>query len=790
MMSQSASTEPMNSTSEALIDSITCPITGEVMKDPVQGNDGHTYERTAIIEWLSRNPISPQTRAAMQPSDLKMNANIRFLCDKYHDGSLSGSTAVPHVAPKISTDQIKLDHSVLTNGKDKIMLSFDVNETSFPHIECGHLPQDVVLVIDHSASMGTDVEAKDGDGNKLENGFSIQDIVNHAAKTVAKTLDNNSRLAIIAFDNVITVTFDLMLMSGMNQSQALAKISTIVPAGQTNIYGAIEKALEILDVRTDKTRNSAILMLTDGQPNISPARGEVETLRKLREKKNFTTPIYTFGFGCNLRRELLYDIAKYANGANGHIPDGGMIATVFCNFIATVMSTVVMNLQLHIHTSCLKLETGSTGTIRLMGDYASHYEGQSLVYDLGTVQRQQSRDIIVDSVSAPLTYFYTYKIGGASYKTESTTVKVADLTTSPSVNIQTNRYELVESMRKMINYSRCQDWVGAKSVYNAIDNRLIASKSTDKLTQGMIKNLRGDGSAEGQIKLAISMAYFHRWGEFYIDQLSRSMNQQIKPNFKDEGCPFGGDVFEEIVDRASDIFDTLPPPEPSNKSRSGGGISAPPRAPVSLANYNDMGGGCIVGSSQIQLADGTFKKIEDLTKGDNVVSLSDAYDINSMKISASVVCILKTTINGKTSIVSLADGLKITPWHPIMYHGTWKFPYDLGKAVIKDEACGAVYSILLDQGHTTRVNGVWCIGLGHSFTSGILHHPYFGTSAVIEDLKKLQGWENGLVTIDSSYISRDSLSREISGIVTPLPTKFNNLAVGVPVMIYDQLLQM
>ena len=71
--------------------------------------------------------------------------------------------------------------------------------------------------------------------------------------------------------------------------------------------------------------------------------------------------------------------------------------------------------------------------------------------------------------------------------------------------------------------------------------------------------------------------YFKRWGEFYLDQLSRSLNQQIKPNFKDSACPFGGDLFTEIVDKASDIFDTLPPPKPSlihNLTSSGYGATS------------------------------------------------------------------------------------------------------------------------------------------------------------------------------------------------------------------------
>ena len=39
-----------------------CSITGEVFIDPVIAEDGHTYERTAIIDWLKKNSISPLTR--------------------------------------------------------------------------------------------------------------------------------------------------------------------------------------------------------------------------------------------------------------------------------------------------------------------------------------------------------------------------------------------------------------------------------------------------------------------------------------------------------------------------------------------------------------------------------------------------------------------------------------------------------------------------------------------------------------------------------------------------------
>ncbi len=39
-----------------------CPITGELMNDPVITKDGHTYERIAIEKWMSINETSPITR--------------------------------------------------------------------------------------------------------------------------------------------------------------------------------------------------------------------------------------------------------------------------------------------------------------------------------------------------------------------------------------------------------------------------------------------------------------------------------------------------------------------------------------------------------------------------------------------------------------------------------------------------------------------------------------------------------------------------------------------------------
>jgi hypothetical protein len=46
-------------------DNFICPITQAIMYDPCIGDDGITYERTAIMQWLSSNTTSPVTRNYM-----------------------------------------------------------------------------------------------------------------------------------------------------------------------------------------------------------------------------------------------------------------------------------------------------------------------------------------------------------------------------------------------------------------------------------------------------------------------------------------------------------------------------------------------------------------------------------------------------------------------------------------------------------------------------------------------------------------------------------------------------
>ena len=80
-------------------DDFYCPITGELMTDPVSEPDGHTYERSAIIKWLSKNNTSPMTRSILSVCALKPNIALKKSIDSIRE--------------KLSEEQLKIKSKLL-----------------------------------------------------------------------------------------------------------------------------------------------------------------------------------------------------------------------------------------------------------------------------------------------------------------------------------------------------------------------------------------------------------------------------------------------------------------------------------------------------------------------------------------------------------------------------------------------------------------------------------------------------------------------------------------------------
>ena len=57
--------------------SFICPITCEVMKDPVTAADGHSYEASAIMQWLASSNMSPLTGQPLPNKQLARSHALR-----------------------------------------------------------------------------------------------------------------------------------------------------------------------------------------------------------------------------------------------------------------------------------------------------------------------------------------------------------------------------------------------------------------------------------------------------------------------------------------------------------------------------------------------------------------------------------------------------------------------------------------------------------------------------------------------------------------------------------------
>jgi len=203
--------------------------------------------------------------------------------------------------------------------------------------------------------------------------------------------------------------------------------------------------------------------------------------------------------------------------------------------------------------------------------------------------------------------------------------------------------------------------------------------------------------------------------------------QQECNNFKDPGVQhYATPAFNEQRDRIDTVFMSLPPPEPTKNVLE-----------FAWKSFNSSSNPCFDGTCDVLVPGNTTRKVQDLRRGHLVVT-------NEGK-NAQVLCVLKTRLVGPTQLVTLPGGLKITPWHPVKHQGTWKFPQDIADPVYRNGH--AVYSFLLDEGHTMMINGVCCVTLGHHFNEPVVSHHYWGTGLVIEDLKLHQGWDEGFIEI-------------------------------------------
>lgn len=91
---------PRESCAQAIIDEATCPITMQLIVNPVVAEDGNLYERSALMRWLADgNTKSPSTGAPMDPGVVESNAARNLVRAAIDSGGVDEKDAAAwHVA--------------------------------------------------------------------------------------------------------------------------------------------------------------------------------------------------------------------------------------------------------------------------------------------------------------------------------------------------------------------------------------------------------------------------------------------------------------------------------------------------------------------------------------------------------------------------------------------------------------------------------------------------------------------------------------------------------------------
>ena len=312
----------------SFLDKHKCPITHDIMTDPVLAPDTHNYERDAIVRYLDTNPISPMTRQPMRVEQLIPNRELR---QEIETLMVSADTIEPET--RMQDDSAVCEGEIRTEGPlTQVCVTVSDGETG---------PLSIAFVKDTSGSMNREVTTADGESD----GYSMLDIACHGTSVCINSLRPCDCAALVSFNSSAKKECPLKKMSPGNKGLMKIALAGLSPSGSTNLWDGIKTALEMLP------EDGIVCILTDGEPTVRPPKGELRMFNEWRDAHpSWRGQVHTFGFGYSLDSKLLVDIAQAGNGRYSFIPDSSLVGTVFVHSMANIRTTYASECLLSVET--------------------------------------------------------------------------------------------------------------------------------------------------------------------------------------------------------------------------------------------------------------------------------------------------------------------------------------------------------------------------------------------------------------------------------------------------------
>lgn len=579
--------------------------------------------------------------------------------------------------------------------------------------------QDIVAVVDISSSMSSKALHKTTNGI-VEDGLSILDIVKHSLKTIVNSLTLKDRFSLVVFNFEGKIIVPLDIVTDEFKNDIINKITNLTAYGTTNLWDGLLKGMEELESNLTGN-NQSIILLTDGVPNIEPPRGHILTFKKYLQKNICKFSLYTCGFGYSMESKLLVqlsDLAPYG-GSYSFIPDSGMVGTIFINLIANIFNQTTINLKLNIPDELVPY-IEDTLVFSHLG-----YHGQSAIIKLNKNLPKSSK----------------FKISGIHLRYGPFQFEITPgiLINKEEFNFQKVRYNFVKDLRKSINES--------KKLFDNFDKIIKETDSNSKILK-----LLEDYS--GQVSEAFETKYYSKWGKHYLPSILVAHEQEKCNNFKDPGVQIYTNVeFEKYQEILEENFTKIPPPIPyiyAEKEEYASFSSS-----FNMNTYYSSNNPCYAPECMVTLDDGSKYPVGDIKKG---MFVHTKYGPAEIKL-----VIVSRVKNHHTMMCHFNTGLKITPYHPIIYNNTWVFPSDLVEPI--DTRTPVVISIVLDKYHILTVDNIETVTMGHNLTEPVVSHSFFGSPQVIEQLSTHPTFDSGTIILSEECIKREPNTNMVIGFI-------------------------
>ena len=732
-----------------------CPLSKKIMIEPVTTITGHNYDKSSILNYFSNFGEgvlipSPHDYTIMINKELIPNISLQNEIKEFNKN---------HISDVDMACGIKYDE---TKSEVDIVISLKPNTNA----QIGK--KYVCLVLDVSGSMNcAAAEIESGDGEKGFK-FSRLDLIKHASKVVSQILTGDDYLSIVTYSTDAKVVMDFTPMDVQGKAIANRAILALYVEGATYIDRAVNVAFNHCnnsDISNDA--NCSILLLTDGEPSDNVETIKQSVKNKMLISKN--TTLSTFIFGNNANSKLLNNMAETGSGMYSYINDASMIGTVFSNFIANISNTIINKAKIVVRDTDVSAPLYNTIIDNSQNITITNLHSgciRNILYKKKLQPDIDFRfefDIITDKTTR------SYKI---------TTLENTNL---ENVCVQNIRHTFIKILSDLIIHTSeniNQNIWNINHIDSVLDQLISIIKSniliypSNVFLLGMLCDLESANPDEGQVKKAFSyQQWYKNWGQHYVLSVIRANWLEETSNYKTPSiAPYASDKFIEIRDKADFVFISIPPPEPSIKPYNSTTYVQPSAQTYASTFY----GGCLDGECPVDVENGK-KYISDIKKGDIVrhshgtsrVKCLVRHDTHDEVTEYAVLC--------KTSKQSILP-LKITKWHPVktegIFNGNPTFPNDVVEFTklsitnyFVSEKPKYVYNIVIEDGDYPwfTVNDFECVALGHKEkVNTVLAHDYYAEK-VIDDLKQMDGWESGIVTVSQKKV-RDSKTSLVIGL--------------------------